>query len=292
MIQLLLLACLSEPASSDSVGGGEDTADSASMPPLPPDYSGGTCPDFSGDEVSFESLGVERKVLMLWPEEPQGAPVVFAWHWLDANTPAQDKAEQAITYMELSKLQDQGYIVVVPTSHEDQPLEWGYFQEADDSMDLALFDDTLSCLNAQYEIDRRRVYSTGFSAGALFTTRLGMKRAQYLAAIAPLSGGTEPFQPYLTPERQIPVMATWGGPQDLFLTLSFEEATEELREKLTEDGHFVALCEHAGGHTLPSVRLDHVRYFFGTHSYGEPSPWAEGLPDDLWGSCFLPEAGR
>ncbi|MFT5585673.1 MAG: poly(3-hydroxybutyrate) depolymerase [Cognaticolwellia sp.] len=292
MIHLLLLACVAEPEILDSQGGGDDSGEETGLPPLPLDYSGGVCPDFSGDEVTFESLGAERTVLMLWPEEPQGAPLVYAWHWLDYSTAAHDKAEQAITYFELSKLTDQGYIVVVPTSHEDQLLEWGYFQDADDSLDLALFDDTLSCLNEQYGIDRKRVYSTGFSAGALFTTRLGMKRSQYLAAIAPMSGGTEPFQPYLTPEQDIAVMATWGGPQDLFSGLSFEEATLELAEKASADGSFVALCEHQGGHDLPSVRIDHVRDFFAAHTYGEPSPWADGLPSDLWSGCFLPEAGE
>ena len=291
MIHLLLLACLSNPETQDSQSG-DDTAEETGLPPLPPAYTGGVCPDFSGDEVTFESLGLERTVLMLWPEEPQGAPLVYAWHWLDYATPAHDKAEQAITYFELSKLADQGYIVVVPTSHEDQLLEWGYFQEADDSSDLALFDDTLSCLNEQYSIDRKRVYSTGFSAGALFTTRLGMKRSQYLAAIAPMSGGTEPFQPYVTPEQDIAVMATWGGPQDLFSGLSFEDATLELAEKAAEDGSFVALCEHQGGHTLPSVRVDHARDFFAVHSWGEPSPWADGLPEALWSGCFLPESGQ
>ncbi len=285
MIHLLLLACITDNETQDSQVGGDDTAEETGLPPAPPSYTGGVCPDFSGDEVTFESLGVERTVLMLWPDEPLGAPVVFAWHWLGGS------AQQAISGLELSKLTDQGYIVVVPTAQEGNLLEWGYFQDADDSFDLALFDDVLSCVDEQYEIDRKRVYSTGFSAGALFTTRLGMKRSQYLAAIAPLSGGTEPFQPYITPERALPVLATWGGPNDLYLNLSFEEATFELSEKLAEDGSFVALCGHTGGHTLPSVRLAHVRDFFAVHTYGEPSPWTEALPEDLWSGCFLPESG-
>lgn len=286
MIHLLLFACISDPQTQDSTGGGDDTAEQSGLPPLPPAYSGGTCPEFSGDEVTFSSAGEQRTVLMLWPEEPQGAPLVYAWHWLGGNAP------DAISYLELSKLQDQGYIVVVPTAREGELLEWGYFQDADDSYDLALFDDTLSCLNSQYEIDRSRVYSTGFSAGALFTTRLGMKRSQYLAAIAPLSGGTEPFQPFVTPERPLPVLATWGGPEDLYLTLSFEDATLEFAEKMGENGSFVALCEHSGGHTLPPVNIAHVKDFFAAHSYGDETPWAGGLPEDLWSGCFLPEAGE
>ena len=204
MIHLLLLACITDNETQDSQVGGDDTAEETGLPPAPPSYTGGVCPDFSGDEVTFESLGVERTVLMLWPDEPLGAPVVFAWHWLGGS------AQQAISGLELSKLTDQGYIVVVPTAQEGNLLEWGYFQDADDSFDLALFDDVLSCVDEQYEIDRKRVYSTGFSAGALFTTRLGMKRSQYLAAIAPLSGGTEPFQPYITPERALPVHSRLG----------------------------------------------------------------------------------
>lgn len=285
MIHLLLLACIADPEPSETGDTGGDSAAESGLPPLPPTYTGGVCPDFSGDEVTFESLGVQRTVKMLWPEEPQGAPLVYAWHWLGGS------ASQAISSFELSKMTEQGYIVVVPEAREGELLEWGYFQEADDSYDLALFDDTLSCLNEQYAIDRARVYSTGFSAGALFTTRLGMKRSQYLSAIAPLSGGTEPFQPYLTPERALPVLATWGGPEDLYLNLSFEDATMEFAQKLAADGSFVGLCEHARGHQMPSVRLDHVRAFFAAHTYGEPSPWVAGLPEDIWSGCFLPESG-
>lgn len=281
MIALLLFACTAdEPETQDSVVEDTGTVEEG-LPPLPPAFSGGTCPDFSGDEVTFSSAGVERQVKLLLPAEPQGAPLWFNWHWLGGT------ASQAIQYQDLQDIADLGYIVVVPESREDELFEWGFPKGVDDSIDLTLFDDVLGCMIEQYDIDRKRVYSTGMSAGGLWTSNLLMNRSEYLAAAAPLSGGTEPFQAYDQPERDVPVMLTWGGTEDLFQGLSFHDATLEFQESLQADGHYVLMCEHSLGHTLPPVGLEHVVQFFAAHEYGDALPWQDALPSDLWSGCSL-----
>ncbi len=279
MIALLLLACTADdPQTEDSFLEDTGTVD-ATLPPMPPAFSGDACPTMAGDELTFESAGVERTVKMLWPADPNGAPLWFNWHWLGGS------ASQAIQYQDLQDIADLGYIVVVPESRDDELFEWGFPKGVDDSIDLTLFDDLLGCMIEQHNIDRKRVYSTGMSAGGLWTTNLAMNRSEYLAAAAPLSGGTEPFQAYDEPVRDIPVMLTWGGEDDLFQGLSFQDATFALQASLENDGHWVLMCEHDLGHTLPPVNLDHVIDFFAAHEYGEELPWQDELPSDLWSGC-------
>ena len=42
----------------------------------------GTCPKMKGKSLEIESAGQTRTVLFRFPEEPEGAPVWFSWHWV------------------------------------------------------------------------------------------------------------------------------------------------------------------------------------------------------------------
>lgn len=277
---LLLFACTSgDPTDTSDT---TDTGPTGPQPPTPAAYEG-TCPDISGERFSITSAEIERDVLLLLPEEPTGAPVWFAWHWLGGT------AAQAIRFQGLQAVADAGYIVVAPNSREDELFEWA-FAGSDPTADLALFDDLVSCLHEQHQVDLSRLYTNGMSAGGLWSTYLLMNRSEVLAAAAPFSGGTGNFQQYTAPTRQLPVLLTWGGPEDLYGGLSFHDATLELSAELQGLDHWVAHCEHTGGHNLPPNGTEAALQFFGAHTWGEPSPWVDGLPADFAMSfCALPE---
>jgi poly(3-hydroxybutyrate) depolymerase len=61
--------------------------------------------------------------------------------------------------------------------------------------DLALFDTMLETIEKHYCVDRGRVYSYGFSAGAYFTNRLACERGDVLRASAAIAGGYAPGGP-------------------------------------------------------------------------------------------------
>lgn len=54
--------------------------------------------------------------------------------------------------------------------------------------DVGFINALITRLSSQYRIDLRRIYVTGFSSGASMTLTLGVKLAERLAAIAPVSG--------------------------------------------------------------------------------------------------------
>ncbi|MGK0360838.1 MAG: poly(3-hydroxybutyrate) depolymerase [Bradymonadia bacterium] len=210
----------------------------------PPVYSGDACPDFMNGPNSFAAGAKMRDFNLFLPPEPEGAPVLLIWHPLGSN------AGQIGRFYDAANIAaNQGWIVVVPESLRTQ-TEWGYFGGATD--DLALFDDLLACLDVQFGFDTQRLYTTGFSAGALWSSYLIMHRAQHLNAALVYSGGVTNFAPFRVPDFAMPVLMTWGGPNDQFGgVINFQESTYLFRDRLRENGHPVVTCEHAGGHVPP-----------------------------------------
>lgn len=286
---LLLIACEKESEVSfgdqdTAAGSAEQTAaddTGAEAPPLP-EYSGGSCPDLSEGTHTFQSAGIDRTVRVELPADPVGAPVVFAWHWLGGN------ADQIVEWLYFDREADErGMIVVAPESCCGA-FEWLFLAGPEDNEDLILFDDTLSCLYEQYQVDLDRVWATGMSAGGLWTSYLTLHRAEWLASTAPMSGGTDRAT-YTTPADAIPVLLTWGGPSDTYGGFDFDEANQLLSEDLQDDGHFVVECVHSLGHNIPPEVEDYLLNFLEDHPKGvDPEPYASGLPGFFPDWCSVP----
>jgi len=292
LLMFALLACGSgsddtTPPADESGSPDDSGQDTAGDGPqlTAPTYSGGTCPELvEGTNEGFLSGGQERQFELRLPADPEGAPVVMGWHWLGGN------ATQALRYLQLASLTDEGAIVVVPESCCSE-YEWDFLGSPEDNVDLALFDDLLACLYDQYDVDLSRVYATGMSAGGMWTTYLTMYRSNYLASTAIFSGGTDGIITYSSPTDPIPSLVIWGGDSDYYGPLSFETASEGFTSELLDDGHFVVNCDHDGGHTIPSEPASYYWPFFEDHPKGvSPEPWADALPDGYPDICWIASA--
>ncbi len=227
----------------------------SASPPEPRAYSFGTCPVLAEGENAIQSGALGRTISIVLPPNPEGAGLVFGWHGLGdspANFSARMDAKQ--------KAIDGNVIVVIPKAATEimggLPPTWGFIGSADN--DLALFDDVLACASKQWSLDRSRVYTTGFSAGGLWSTYLVMHRSEYLAAATIFSGGASDeggFAPqFAKPARAVPVLAVSGGDGDMFMNgiLQFQQLTDNLVTRLKEGGSFVIACNHGQGHSVPS----------------------------------------
>ena len=272
--------CDDDGCAADAACAGDD--DDAGPEWSPPVYDG-ECPTFeAGLNEDFVSSGTDRRFRLALPDDPSGAPLLFAWHWLGGNS------QQIMEWLALDDLaEDEGVIVVAPDS-DGYPSEWRWDQPASGNVDALLFEDLLACLHQQFEVDLGRVHATGMSAGGLWTTWLIINESQWLASAAPLSGGVYEAW-YATPEEPIPVMVVWGGPADTYGNFSFDVASRDFSEELQDDGHFVVECDHGGGHTVPQGAASFTWRFFEEHPKGlEAEPWADGLPSELPSYCVLP----
>lgn len=280
MILLLLLACgdIDEPAGAADTG----AADTGAAPAVAPVYSLGACPEIETGSPWFATGDTEYRVKFVLPPDPQGAPVLFAWHWLGGS------AGDLVRTMGLDELAEEEGVIVVAPSSDGSTFEWHFLDAPEDNPDLLLFEDLLACLYDQFQVDLDRIHATGMSAGGLQTSYLTMHAAQWLASTAPLSGGVVEGL-YSEPAWPLPVLLTWGGPSDESNGLSFHDAALLLSEELRADGSFVVECEHQGGHTIPAGATETVWRFLSDHPRGlAAEPYAAGLPDAFPSYCRIP----
>jgi len=139
--------------------------------------------------------GLERSYLLHIPpglDSLQPAPVVFAFH---------GSTENAIYFQQYTGFNDtadkNSFILVYPNGVNrdwnlggSPPLETGID-------DFAFVRKMIEDLGTIVQIDPKRIYSTGFSAGANFSYRLACEMFDTFAAIAPVEGWlfTNPCQP-------------------------------------------------------------------------------------------------
>lgn len=284
MRHLLLLLPLALLLGCPPAGGDDDDSNEEPTPaPRPgPGYSLGDCPTLEAGDHGFDTALAERRVRIDLPDEPEGAPVVFVWHWLGGSP------DEIMEYIEFEDLVDEGAIVIAPYSSGLQ-FEWAFLAPPEDNVDLQVFEDLLTCAQSTWNVDMDRIYATGMSAGGLMTSYLLLHEAQWLAAAAPLSGGANASS-YVTPARLLPVLLTWGGVDDFAVGFDFNAANIEFSELLQDDFTWVGECVHDDGHVPPDGAKDYIWEFFEDHPFDlEEEPYADGLPDSFPDFCALPE---
>jgi polyhydroxybutyrate depolymerase len=130
--------------------------------------------------------GTDREYLLSVPTDyspKRPAPLIFDFHGLGS-----DMHEQA-TY---SRLDEQagarGYVVITPDGQGEPTQRWSLVRAAGANPDVAFVQAMLTATNRALCIDARRVYATGISNGAMFSTVLACALPGRLAAIAPVAG--------------------------------------------------------------------------------------------------------
>ena len=82
-------------------------------------------------------------------------------------------------------------------------------------------------------------------------------------------------------------MIIHGGSGDQ-VVINFQEQSVNFRNQLVGDGHFAFICNHGGGHRVPSGIGANIVQFFFDHPFGtNPSPYAGGLPSTFLSYCRL-----
>jgi predicted esterase len=154
-----------------------------------------------------------------------------------------------------------------------QGLDWDISNGA---TDLPYFSAMLQCIEEQYKIDTTRIYSYGFSAGAVFTNLLAGEYPGLFAATISASGvwfSDTPEQAALTtpgfvmwdwaplnPADKGNVLLSHGGPKDFATVMDLEKANLLAVPYLAKNGRTVVECTHTFGHT-PCPDLTEGMYY-------------------------------
>lgn len=108
------------------------------------------------------------------------------------------------------------------TDFEGKRTGWQHSPGAKDDRDLKFFDAVLATMKKDYQVDERRIYSTGHSNGGAFTYLLWSERPDTFAAVAPsAAAGAQRFRRKMTP---CPCLH-FGGRDDPLVKFAWQEAS-------------------------------------------------------------------
>src|SRR5690606_30748893 len=136
--------------------------------------------------VTLDVAGTSREFILELPREylaTRAYPLVFAWHGLmySADWVAAGDPPASGPYYGLAAAANQNAIFVAP-----QALSGGWSNQG--GRDIAFVDAMLEHLKTRACVDESRVFSVGFSFGAIMTLNIACERAAHFRAVAPLSG--------------------------------------------------------------------------------------------------------
>ncbi|KIG11892.1 Chitinase [Enhygromyxa salina] len=312
---LLLVACTAEPESDgdgqtgtdagmteadtgesgdgdgDGDGDGNGDGDGDGEDPTPQNLPTptGACPTFESGYVPFSPASIDQRTVRLWVgEDPQpGGLLVIYWH---AYTSGADEAAFTLSAPVIEAITAAGGVVAAPFAADDVgEFPWFVVNNSDRQDDMLLADEIVACAIEQVGVDPRRIHSSGMSAGGLQTTAFSMARSHYIASSASFSGGTFMQLPFEDASNKFSAMIIHGGDNDIFGgAVNFKTLSTAWFNQLRDNGNFAFMCDHGGGHTIPSGYGSSVANFFFAHPFGtQPSPYAEALPAEFPTDCSL-----
>lgn len=191
-----------------------DTTAPERIEPVPSAGCGGTGPTAAVTEErrTLDVDGVERWYLLTTPPpgpagEVEPMPLLLDFHGL---------AEGAEIHSLMSGFgaiaQREGFVLAQPNG-TGSPVRWEATPAA--NPDLTFTDELIDALGRDLCLDLTRVYATGLSMGAMFTSALACARADRIAAIAPVAGVL--YQDGCEPDRPMPVLAIHGTADPIVL---------------------------------------------------------------------------
>ena len=168
--------------------------------------------------------GIARNGFVYAPStaKEQPAPVVFVWHGhggtalgAGRSTPMFKLWPEAISVY-LQGLNTPGQL----TDPEGKKPGWQHGAGAEGDRDLKLFDAVMAHLKETYQVDTKRIFSTGHSNGGGFTYLLWQTRPDVLCAVAPSAAASVRLTD--TPFKPKPCMHI-AGTQDPLVKYAWQE---------------------------------------------------------------------
>ena len=227
---------------------------------------------------------MRRDALVFAPQATQGAakhPLVIAFHGHGGDM------QSTSARMHIQTLWPQAIVVYpqgVNTSTRLDPAgtKSGWQGKAGDfgDRDLRLFDAIVATMKRSYRVDKRRIYATGFSNGAVFSLLLWAERAKTIAAVGEVAGRLDPSET-LTSARALLAVA---GRRDTVAPFAVQKQTIQLARQVNRTTGAGIPCDryctfypsrngpvpvktfiHPGGHVYPDWAPTEIVRFFKSH---------------------------
>ncbi|HKU39971.1 MAG TPA: hypothetical protein VJR89_17545 [Polyangiales bacterium] len=238
------------------------------------------CPMFRGGTINFMGLGGITVAAGTKPSSPT-APMLFYWHGTGSFSGEYATMAAAVA----QGIQSEGGVLISfqGTTGGDLLSGTAIFGKGD----LNLTDQLFACAVKNQNVDPKRVFATGCSAGGLMSASMATLRSSYMAAAATNSGGwTAPLQ---FDSKHIPALMTiHGAPGVDVVIIDFSNSSATADKAFAAAGGFVINCNHGGGHCGGGGLAGDIWKFFKAHPFGvDPYPWKGGLPSGFSSQCKI-----
>jgi hypothetical protein len=234
---------------------------------------------------AFSFMGVTSQIWVGTKSDQKG-PIMLYWHGT-GGTAITATAELDPTLV--SEIMGQGGMIgSIEGGLKGDTLDWGVFTTGD----YQTADQMVACAVAQLNIDTKRIYSSGASAGGLAAGELVYGRSSYMAATLPNSGGQGgyPMNMVLQDPSHVPAAMTMHGARGVdVVVIDFGDSSLREDIDLAKKGGFAVDCDHGGGHVGAPGNLKAAGWdFLKKHPFGfGTSPYAAGLPSTYPPYCKI-----
>lgn len=237
--------------------------------------------------------GVARSFLVQLPTNTSKMALLFSWHgWMQDAKKFADEAVYDVPARKWVPFDPNAFtmplMIVTPSDAKLIPplgLDWDIVSG---EKDFPFFEAMLQCINEQFSVEKTRIYSFGFSAGAVFSNLLSVKYPHLFAATISESGAwfndraqwsdvSIPIMQWKWPSFVAAdrgnVLLTHGGPNDVATVISLENANKKALPYLENNGRTVVECAHTFGNTLDPDLTQQMYYdYMAAHVLGGTRP--------------------
>jgi acetyl esterase/lipase len=246
------------------------------IPPAPSD-----CPQWGNATITYGGLAGIQIAAGPKPASPS-APMLIYWHGTGSTSGEFSLMAAPVA----TGVTSAGGVIVSFNGTTGGDLNSGTFIFG--AGDLKLIDNLVGCAVRDHNIDPRKIYTMGCSAGGLMSAATAALRSSYIAAAAPNSGGFPVLTPAFENGHTPPLMTVHGKKGSDVVVIDFADASALADMTFKARGGFVIDCDTGGGHCGGSGLAGDVWKFFQAHPFGvDPEPWAGGLPAGFSTQCKM-----
>jgi predicted esterase len=273
---------VSVPVATNDDGGSAPVDTGDALEPVIPMVSG-DCPEFKSGTAT---IGGQSGISISAGAKAEGTgALIFYWHGTGSSATEYASMLPAAVRTEITGAG--GVIISFGASKNTGGDCSGTGTFGKDDFKIA--DLITACAVKNHGINPKRIYSTGCSAGGLMAGCMGIQRSNYIAAVAPNSGGITVGYGMLQDPKRVPNVLTMNGGSGDNVIVNFGQTSAAYDNWIISKGGFAINCEHSSGHCgAPAALQTSAWKFLKDHPFGtKPSPYAGGLPAGFHNTCKI-----